>query len=670
MKFSLFPLSKTPRRPFGRARLKLLLPLCAASCAWGAVMLVAPAVAAPAAVAGDYKLGVGDELQVTVSNHPDVDSAVVVRPDGKITVPRAGDVVASGKTAASLAGEIQRLLARTLNNARVQVIVRAAAAKQARIVGAVKAPGAYTLKPGWRVMDVVSLAGGLSTKPARISGRIVRSDGVVPFDVVAAQAQPGSTANLTLRPDDLIMLDAQDYTKKLTVTGSVNTPGNYDYDEGLTVTGLLAQAGGPKSAAALRKAYVVRDDQSIPLDLSDIASGNVSATSPLNNFRFQLGDVLTIPENRDRFSVMGEVAKPSYYAFPENDAQATVLNALSMAGGPATSADLSNVSLTRTVNGESTTTTVNARAIMEGTAPDNVRLQPDDMLFVPKQVAAVSVIGPVARPGSYPLQENETLLSLLAKTGSPSKDAGLRKAYVLRDGTQMPIDLRPALVEGAIDPNVAGFQMQNGDVVVIPDISDQVTVSGSIARPGTYNLSDNLSIVSLLAQAGNSTDGAALSKAYVLRQGIKIPLDLNVFLSGTKDQPSLTGFRLKPGDTLFIPQNEVIYTVFGQVTKPGNYSYPDSPRDATILRALSRAGGPAARTGEGGPDLKNAGIIREINGEARFVPVDLNNVLKGNENANNYVLQPDDILFIPTKGRGFRLADILGPALALRSFSR
>ena len=79
-------------------RLRVVLPLCAAALWCGGVLVtpVARAQAVPS-LGADYRLGVGDSLQITVSNHPDVNSDVVVRPDGKITLPRAGDVLAAGK---------------------------------------------------------------------------------------------------------------------------------------------------------------------------------------------------------------------------------------------------------------------------------------------------------------------------------------------------------------------------------------------------------------------------------------------------------------------------------------------------------------------------------------------------------------------------------------------
>ena len=560
-------------------RFKLLIPLCAATL----LASHTPALRAAPALGAQYRLGVGDDLEITVSNHPDVNTKVTVRPDGKITLPRVGELSASGKTALALGRDIERILARTLNNARVQVIVTAAAPRLASVSGAVKSPAPYPVKAGTRVLDLIARAGGPTAKVSRISGRVIRAGQTIRFSLADALKDPAGRANIPIRPDDTVILDEAEFTKQLSVAGSVGRPGAFDLDEGLTVVRLLAEAGGPADDAALRSAYILRAGRTIPLDLSGFQDGSIAPNAPVNQFRFEAGDVL----------------------------------------------------------------------------------------FVPKaKTTEVSIIGPVARPGAYALTDNLTLISLLAKAGNPSDGAALRKAYVLRAGKQIPVDLRAMLVEGQTNPELAGFAMEDGDVLVIPDATEQVTVSGQIARPGAYNLSDDLTVISLLAKAGNALPNGSLREAYVLRQGIPIPLDLNAFLSGTKDKPWLTNFRLKPGDTLVIPENKVFYAVLGQVVAPGKFAYPETPADASVLRALINAGGPAAPGREGGANLGEARIVRVIGGRPTAIPVNLNDVLnnKKGTTTQNVVLQPGDLLYVPPKGRGFQLGDALQAAAVYNVF--
>ena len=174
---------------------------------------------------------------------------------------------------------------------------------------------------------------------------------------------------------------------------------------------------------------------------------------------------------------------------------------------------------------------------------------------------------------------------------------------------------------GAIDPTVAGFRLQRGDGIYIPNISEQVTVTGAVAKPGPYSLTDDLTVVSLLARAGNEAPNASLRRAYVIRKGITIPLDLTIFLSGDTSQPSLTGFRLQPGDTLVVPENKIFYAVLGQVNNPGTFAYPENPNEATVLNALFKAGGPSSTVGDNGANLKEARIVCASSMEkSRLIP--------------------------------------------------
>lgn len=615
----------------------------------------------------EYRLGPEDVLDISVSNHPDLNAVVTVRPDGRITLPRAGEISARGKSARALAADIQRVLSRSLNNARVQVLVKQARVTQARITGAVKMSGAYPIKSGWRLTDLVGAAGGLSTKPTRISGRLIRANRVLPFNLSRAVAQPSGASNLALLPDDLVILDAQDFAKQITVTGSVAKPGAYDLEEGLSITALLAQAGGPSPNAALRKSSVLRGGQPILTDLSGAISGNLRPDSPLNHFEFKPGDVVVVPENQLRFGVMGQVGKPAYYPLPEAADEATVLKALAQAGGALPDGDLSEATITRIFNGQTKIISLNAEAMFLGKAPDNVRLQNDDVLLVPKRDKQVSVFGQVAKPGNYPLQGEMTLLSLLTQAGNPVKGAGLSRAYVLRNGVQIPFNLRAAVVDQKVDPAIAEFRLQRNDTLVIPDISELVQVNGQVARPGSYSLDDDLTVMSLLTKAGNPAGNAALSQAYVQRAGQRIPFDLRPMIAGNIE-PQAAMFRFEPGDVLVVPENRLRLTVMGEVLKPGTYAYPEDPRDASILNFLTQAGGPTG--GTAGANLSEAGILRTSNGQAQIIRVNLNDLLRKADTSKNILLQPEDVLFIPPKKRGFKLTDLLGPVAAVASLGR
>lgn len=589
-------------------------------------------------------LGPDDVIEVMVSNHPALNRTVTIRPDGKITIPRAGDVQAAGRTSQALAEDIQARLSARLNNARVTVAVKEMNSHQVRVLGAVNNPGSYKWKPDWRFMDVVAAAGGLKTRPTRITGRIIRNRNIIPLNIEASVLHPEGTANAPILSNDLIVLDERDIFKQINVIGEVAKPGAFDLTEDLSVITLLNEAGNPTEKAALKSAYVQRGETRLPLDLHKLLIERRSDAAAAT-FEFELGDVLVIPENEARFSVLGQVAKPGFYPLPEKAEEATALKALATAGNPLNNADLRNVTITRTVNGRPTTITVDLESQRMGRAPDNTFLEEGDAIFIPQR--QVYVTGQVKTPGAYDISDDLSVVELMAMAGNALPGAGLSKAYVTRDGQQIPLNLYNVLVAGQADEKVGNFKFQNGDVLVVPDVQDQLIVIGQVKTPGTYDLSDNLNVISLITKAGGAAPGAALTRAYVLRQGTQIPLDLHATLVEGKADPTVATFKFQAGDVLVLPENQARYAVLGQVKSAGYFPVPEDREGVPLLTALSAAGGPQTDA-----NLRDAGIIRTVNGQPTRIPLNLEQVLKGDSKTQVAQLQAEDVLFIPSKKPG------------------
>src|SRR5215207_492045 len=87
--------------------------------------LTAEQTAAVAAPMHDYLIGPGDAVNIVVWRNPEVSTSVPVRPDGKITTPLVEDLQASGKTSTELARDIEKALAKFIQQPVVTVIVTA-----------------------------------------------------------------------------------------------------------------------------------------------------------------------------------------------------------------------------------------------------------------------------------------------------------------------------------------------------------------------------------------------------------------------------------------------------------------------------------------------------------------------------------------------------------------
>jgi protein involved in polysaccharide export with SLBB domain len=329
-------------------------------------------------------LGANDVISIQVGNHGDLDQIVVIGDDGKIILRDLGQFTAAGKTREVLRNEIQVQADKTLNNAPVYLTMREHHTRFS-IDGGVGAPGVYEFAPGMKVLDAISAAKGLPFRPNRYTGKLIRKDKGQALDIVKIYANPEGDANLTLQPNDKLVINEIDLVRhKVTVLGQVGRPSTYETDNDTSVLTLLGQAGGISQAAALTKVTVTRGNTIIPLDLRPVLVEGKDDRAILN-FRFEDGDVLSVPGVETKYQVLGQVNRPASYILPEK-ANVTVLDALNVAGGPTQNANLKGAVIRRTVKGKATDVKVDFDAIQKkGSTSANVLMQPDDILIIPQR---------------------------------------------------------------------------------------------------------------------------------------------------------------------------------------------------------------------------------------------------------------------------------------------
>ncbi len=166
----------------------LVLPLLLAGCASsGHLASGAPPAAAP--VADEYQIGVDDLVQVSVWRNPELGVTAPVRPDGKISVPLVGDIMAGGRTPDAVAKELQGKLAAFVIEPQVTVIITELRSHEylsrVRVTGAVRTPVSIPYRQGMTVLDAVLAAGGVTefAAPDRSSLHRKNGDGAQAYGV-------------------------------------------------------------------------------------------------------------------------------------------------------------------------------------------------------------------------------------------------------------------------------------------------------------------------------------------------------------------------------------------------------------------------------------------------------------------------------------------------------
>jgi polysaccharide export outer membrane protein len=169
----------------------------------------APAVA-PNLEVEQYKIGPEDTLEISIWKNPDLSRTVVVRPDGKISLPLVNDLQASGLTPLQLRDVLTKGYAAFQPEPEVAVIVREIHSIKVSVVGGVKTPGRYELKSQATVLEALALAGGFTDFAKRdqifVLRRGPRTQSKVPFNYNRAASLTGEEENFFLQPGDIIVV--------------------------------------------------------------------------------------------------------------------------------------------------------------------------------------------------------------------------------------------------------------------------------------------------------------------------------------------------------------------------------------------------------------------------------------------------------------------------------
>jgi polysaccharide export outer membrane protein len=158
-----------------------------------------------------YIIGVDDVLSINVWKEAEVSKTVPVRSDGKISLPLAGEVQASGQTPLQLEKVLAAKLQSFISEPEVTVIVTEIKSQKFNILGMVAKPGSYPLTNSSTVLDAIALAGGFRDFAKQKSIYILRQnpDGSqvrLPFNYKEVIKGKDSAQNIKLQPRDTIVV--------------------------------------------------------------------------------------------------------------------------------------------------------------------------------------------------------------------------------------------------------------------------------------------------------------------------------------------------------------------------------------------------------------------------------------------------------------------------------
>ena len=248
-----------------------------------------------AAIANSYRIGLNDEIKITVFDEPDLSMMYRVDADGSLSFPFIGRVQAAGTTLAELQRRITTMLAAGyIKNPQVRVEINQYKSQFVYVIGEVRAPGKITMT-GTRMtlLEALALAG---SPTAGASNEVIV---VHPLRSETDPRKPGAESegtrisvnrkdlelgkagqDVVLQDGDIINVPSAQH---FYITGMVRNPGTYVLDPGITVQQAIGVAGGLNDRGSDRR-----------LKISRLVNGRLTEVSVDLEDKLQAGDTLMI----------------------------------------------------------------------------------------------------------------------------------------------------------------------------------------------------------------------------------------------------------------------------------------------------------------------------------------------------------------------------------------
>ena len=542
---------------------------------------------------------------------------------------RAIELRRAGKKIATV--DLYAFLARGDNTADTQLLAGdilyiPPAGPRAALLGTLNAPAIYELRPGESISDILALSGGLPTLAAPQKAQLERVD--ASRDIaryVEDFALDAAGMSQALKAGDILTVFqiSPQIANAVTLQGNVAAPLRYNFKPGMRVADLLSDkrllipgsywlrinqgaASGNYSRAEVNLDYAtIQRLDPVTLRTKTIGFNLLKAVAreEQENLLLSSGDIVTVygpneagPDIEDSVTVSGEIMGgtrrfawrpgftvkdiiPSsrwlvdYYNYWERPSAGSLRNDINW--------DYAQVirRMPETLGTQAITFNL-GRAVLQGSAADNIALKPGDRiaLFTTAQLAVplekrtqiVTLSGEVAVPGQYQISPGETLPQLVKRAGGLSQNAFSYGLVFTRESTRVQ---QQANLEKSLRRMEA-------------DINSQTATS-------LQNVVDTEKALATQAQIAGQK--LLLSRLQNFKASGRIALELD------PGKPELPAIALDDGDTITVPHRPSFVGVFGEVMAETSFIYKpgDSVSDYIDRAGLTRDA-----------DLDNAMLIR------------------------------------------------------------
>jgi polysaccharide biosynthesis/export protein len=275
----------------------------------------------------EYRLGAGDLIEIGVFGVENFRHTLRISASGVIKLPLLDPITAAGLTPAELEQRLTSVLdGDVIKNPQVSVFVKEYRSQSVYVLGAVQHPGQYQITVQLKIVDVISMAGGLQTNAvdeAVIERHAAEGgDEIIKVDLKKLLEKGDLAQNVVVRGGDVVHVQAR-LVRNVYVVGEVNRGGVFELPAKLElrVSQVFAWAGGPMKTAKQSKGILMRyndkgERQELPVNFTEILKGK------REDFFVQANDIIFVPGSRiktfgqDLLSSIPGVVATSVYRIP------------------------------------------------------------------------------------------------------------------------------------------------------------------------------------------------------------------------------------------------------------------------------------------------------------------------------------------------------------------
>lgn len=585
-----------------------------------------------------YLLGPGDQLLINLWGRADEEYNLSVDREGKIFVPKVGDMVVWGMTVPQFEAKLKARLTKIYSNFQVSVMLGKLRSVKVFVLGEIQRPGGYTLSSLSTFFSALYAAGGPTERGSLRKIKVLRQNReVAELDLYEFLLKGYIGVDQKLETGDVIYIPVSG--PQVRIRGEIKRPAIYELKGGEKTWDLIDLSGGLFPTAYLKQVVLDRlqkNDQRelVNLDLSD--SSGVAGKLPLRD-----GDEISVlSKYQFRPNVVwiaGKVKHPGGFERREGMRVKELLNE-----GEQLEPDayFPRADIFRTnPDGKRELVSFSVEKLLAGDSSANLLLQDRDSVVVyglneVERKKFVTIEGEVKRPGRYELFENMRLSDLVFQAGNLNKNAYQLKAELARVNPGKPSDVLYVPLDSVLSTpqSVADPLLTEDDKVFIREFPNWnehrvVQITGEVYFPGKYALKrENETIHELIQRAGGLTPRAFIPGISLTRHTIAqiirrqnfpaliastqllerdslgnleapppVPVDAEkisriIFepLELFKSQGKKGNLALREGDEIFVPDVPSGVQVLGAVASVGTIGYE---RGKSVNHYIKKAGG-------------------------------------------------------------------------------